>query len=608
MPPSAEAAAQSGVMTVPSAAAAAAATKAATQSAVVAHPVAAAAATSESASMTQPASAVEGAPAAAALPAADLAPASPAVLPQSPPVSSLQESASLTAASPLPEAASPPPQTASPSPQTASPLPQTASPPPQAASPPPQAALPPLQAASPQHQVASPQLQAASPQLQPPIPPLDQTSPGPQVSQCPGPFEAHTEAHSGHQPADQQMLNNRPEASKSHDIGNQFLALLQNASSQLAGTQQMVSHTPADLPPHAADEGGSYGEEEDCTAGWLHDHPEGSSPVHQPQLDQGTPAQPHVSQDIQAESQLSQGCLTQPLPPAAAPTLPLQQHSSCAPSLPLSQTVSPQHMQSSPQPLSTLPLNPPQSPAAVHSSPAGSSSPATAPAGRRTPARQTGLKGVLGEACSNIIAQHQARRTPTHSRVAVWPPVQLVSPQSASLSPSSASQLSGQPALQSNLASQSSGQDQETGQPTTSLEHLHQPASAAPTSALQSSGQPAFVAPSSTFRSSGQPAFAAPSSAFQSSGQAPQETVQELSTPQHQHQPAPAQALLGAHQVPDAVTQQHHGEQLQDQQPWYHYLNAQPGSALESEEVRQNLLPVAAFDSCLTVCDVCLLL
>jgi len=403
------------------------------------------------------------------------------------------------------------------------------------------------------------------------------------------------------------MLGSRPEASKSHDIGDQFLALLQNASSQLAGTQHMVSHTPADLPPHAADEVGLYGEEEDCTAGWLHDHPVGSSPVHQPQLDQGIHAQPQVSQDIQAESQLSQGRLTQPQPPAAALTLPLEQPSNCAPSLPLPQTGPPEHVQSGPHPLSPPPSSPPQSPATVHSSPAGSSSPATAPAGRRTPARQTGLKGVLGEACSNIIAQHQARRTPTHSRVAVWPPVHLVSPQSASLSPSSASQLSGQPALHSNLASQSSGQTQETGQPMTRFEPLHRPALASPNSALQSSGQPAFAGPNAALQSNGQPALSAPSSAFQSSGQ-PQETVQELSSPRHQHHPVPSQALLGAQQVPNAVTQQHHGEQVQDQQAWYHYLNAQPESAHECEEVRQHLLPVAVSDRRLIVCDVCLLL
>jgi len=47
---------------------------------------------------------------------------------------------------------------------------------------------------------------------------------------------------------------------------------------------------------------------------------------------------------------------------------------------------------------------------------------------------------------------------------------------------------------------------------------------------------------------------------------------------------------------------------MQDQQAWYHYLNAQPESAHECEEVRQHLLPVAAFDCCLIVCDVCLLL
>ena len=215
---------------------------------------------------------------------------------------------------------------------------------------------------------------------------------------------------------------------------------------------------------------------------------------------------------------------------------------------------------------------------------------------------------MLGEACSNIIAQHQARRTPTHSRIAVWPPVQLVSPQSASLPPSSASQLSGQPAVpHSNLASQSSGQTQQTGQPMTSFEHLHQPAVAATNSALQSSGQPAFASPHSALQSSGQPAFAAPNSALQSGGQ-PQETVQELSSPQHQDQPVPLQALLGAQQVLNAVTQQPHGEQMHDQQTWYHYLNAQPESAHESEEVRQQLLPVAVSDCCLIVCDVRLLL
>ena len=162
----------------------------------------------------------------------------------------------------------------------------------------------------------------------------------------------------------------------------------------------------------------------------------------------------------------------------------------------------------------------------------------------------------------------------------MWPPVQLVSPQSASLSPSSASQLSGQRALESNLASQSSGQTQETGQPMTSFEH--QPALASPTSALQSSGQPTFASPSSAFQSGGQP----------------QQTVQELSNPQHQHQdePVPSQAMLGVQQVLDAATQQPHGEQLQDQQAWYHYLNAQPESAHEFEQVSQHLLPVAASD------------
>ncbi len=140
----------------------------------------------------------------------------------------------------------------------------------------------------------------------------------------------------------------------------------------------------------------------------------------------------------------------------------------------------------------------------------------------------------------------------------------------------------------------------------TSFEHLHQHALASPTSALQSSGQPAFASHNSALQSSGQPAFAAPNSAFQFGGQ-PQETVQELSSPQHQDQPVPSQALLGAQQVPNAVTQQHHGEQLQDQQAWYHYLNAQPESAHEFEEVRQQLLPVAVSDCRLIVCDVRLL-
>ncbi len=124
----------------------------------------------------------------------------------------------------------------------------------------------------------------------------------------------------------------------------------------------------------------------------------------------------------------------------------------------------------------------------------------------------------------------------------------------------------------------------------TRFEPLHRPALASPNSALQSSGQPALPAPNSAFQSSGQPAFAAPSAAFQSSGQPPQETVQELSS-QHQDQPAPSQALLGAQQVPNAVTQQHHGEQVPDQQAWHHYLNAQPESVHEFEEVRQQLFP-----------------
>ncbi len=154
---------------------------------------------------------------------------------------------------------------------------------------------------------------------------------------------------------------------------------------------------------------------EDCTAGWLQEAPSGKGLAHQAQVSKGSPIQ----------SQLSEGTLAQP---------PISKDIEASADTTISQLGGP-HLSG---------VSEAQTP--THSISTGSPLPDAGGTHGQTPPRQTGLKGVLGEACFNIIPQHQARRTPTSRHaVAVWPPVQFASHQPAFAPPNSAFQLHEQP-------------------------------------------------------------------------------------------------------------------------------------------------------------------
>lgn len=503
---------------------------AAAHTAPVPHPTPAVEAGTESGLVLDPAFAAAAAPVSAASPAMAAAATAAADHLAEPTEPSLVTTTALGGASPLepaspvlpqPSPASPPPEHVAPSVATTAQLPQAAVPTPAPATAPPQdASLPDDQAVLPPHQ-ALPPFESASPSLQ----------------------QQPSQELAGLQPSD------GPSAPASAlDIGDQFLALLQDASSHLANTQQALSDKAA-APAASAGRQQGTDDEEDCTASWLHDHPAGNSPVHQPQLSQGHLTQAQLSHEQSAQPPEPESLPLPVLQPQAAPYKMVSHAPQAEAEEPvISEAASPTH------------LSPSCTPHAAHGRPANPSpGPAgAAPTAGETPSRQTGLKGVLSEACSNIIAQHQARRTPTHSRSAVWPPVQTASHQTALTSP--------------DPASQTSRHLQVTGQPMGSPQLP--PALASPNAALQLSGQlpQAEQQISSSYH---QPAFASPDVAVQATEQ---QTNQQVTSAEHEHQHVPTQSLQGIQLVPAAPPQQRQagGVQVQEQLAWYQYLNAQP--------------------------------
>lgn len=502
---------------------------AAAHTAPVPHPTPAVEAGTESGLVLDPASAAAAAPVSAASPAMAAAATAAADHLAEPTVPSLVTTTALSGASSL-QPASPPPEHVPPCAATTAQLPQAAVPVPAPATAPPQdASLPDDQALLPPPHQALPPLEPAPPHLQ--------QQPSQEVA--------------GQQPSLGQSV-----PASAHDIGDQFLALLQDASSHLANTQQALSDKAA-APAASAGRQQGTDDEEDCTASWLHDHPAGNSPVHQPQLSQGHLTQAQLRPEQSAQPRHSESLPLPVLQPQAAPYI-MNSHA------PQAEAEEPMFSEAAP----STHLSPSGTPPAVHGSPANLSPGAAPTVGAaqtagETASRQTGLKGVLSEACSNIIAQHQARRTPTHSRSAVWPPVQTASHQTALTSP--------------DPASQTSRHLQVTGQPMGNPQLP--PALASPNAALQLSGQlpQAEQQISSSYH---QPACASLDVAVQTTEQ---QTNQQVTSAEHERQHVPTQSLQGIQLVPAAPPQQRQadGAQVQEQLAWYQYLNAQPEHEVE---------------------------
>ena len=422
-------------------------------------------------------------------------------------------------------AASPP---TSPQPSPASPFPHCPSPGRNHASLPPHHTSPAL--------LASPSPQAASP------PPASSPSPS-------APAEQQSEQQQ--QQEDEQLCVSNSQPSTVHDIRHHFLALLQDASLHLADTQQALSDEAAAAAGTAQTASAPPNQDADITAGWLHDTPIGCSPANPPLVSNATSPQLLLNQDSLTQPQLAEGAATQPLLNKGTPTQSSLNHQVelCALSPELSGSLSQapvphavsMHMDHSEtgsllfsqgsvlHDTSQLPLQ-----AVVNSTSTGSLSPGLSPRVEQTPSRQTGLMGVLGEACSNIIAQYQARRTPSvRHAVTVWPP--------ANHSP-------------------------------------HQPASHSPDSAFplhEQSQQPALEA-------SHQDAFAVDSPAY-CLHQQPQQSASHVAAGKREIEKSHCVAAFG--DQADTVVQQHPADRAypHDQHAWFQYLNPQPEPEFEPE-------------------------
>ena len=252
--------------------------------------------------------------------------------------------------------------------------------------------------------------------IQPPPPPSSHDQPFPHASppldQPFSPVRPHPEEHQQQQ---QQPDLSTAQLPRAPDIGDHFLSLLQGASVHLANTQPGASPPPPVLPPASPScHPVMLSQHPDCTMAWLrHDSPAGDSPL--PQM-QGGFGQP---------SSLS------------SPEVPPGQHIS-----PMCHALSPhvtisdadlreeaaRGITGAPDP-STLQANVQD----IRQSKGIATPPSQAlsGAGQIPPRPPGGLRGVLGEACSNIIAQHQGRTSLPSRRAPLVQPA-LSSPSSSS--------------------------------------------------------------------------------------------------------------------------------------------------------------------------------
>ena len=439
-------------------------------------------------------------------------------------------------ASDLPSAVSAASPPTSPQPSPASPFPYCPSPGCNRASLPPHHTSPAL--------LASPSSQAASP------PPASSPS-----HSAPAEQQSEQQSEQQQQQEDEQLCVSNSQPSSVHDIRHHFLALLQDASLHaslhLADTQQALSDEAAAAAGTAQTAAAPPNQDADITAGWLHDTPIGCSPANPPLLSKATSPQLLLNQDSLTQPQLAEGTATQPLLNKGTPAQSslVHQVELCASSPELSGSLSQapvphavsMHMDHSEtgsllfsqggvlHDTSQLPLQ-----AVVNSTSTGSFSPGLSPTLEQTLSRQTGLMGVLGEACSNIIAQYQARRTPSvRHAVAVWPP--------ANHSP-------------------------------------HQPASHSPDSAFPLHEQSQHPAP----EASHQDAFAFNSPAYCLHEQ-PQQSASHVAAGKREVEKSPCMAPFG--DQADTVVQQHaaDGAYPHDQHAWFQYLNPQPEPEFEPE-------------------------
>ncbi|KAL3145568.1 hypothetical protein ABBQ32_003390 [Trebouxia sp. C0010 RCD-2024] len=426
------------------------------------------------------------------------------------------------------------------------------SPPAVAASPqlsccPPQPVMPHSAPALSQLQPSLPQLQPSLPQLEPSPPRLHPLSP----SSSAQPIAAPHTAELGSQQTHQQLQGEYDQASQ--DISKEFLALLQETSTHLA-----VGH-PAWSGPTGSEPMPAQTQSVDCKQAAVE-----TSPIENWAL--------KLCDATAVEGQSSHG--------KAADTVTGSG----------SQKINQNHQ---------APAGPVSSP----KSPSRAASSAASPAALPAPSPSHGLKGLLGDAFTSIIAQRQARRTPSFTNAA-----SLQSSASPQITPVSVSQtlqhsptqfaasLGLQPLSTSSHASLAAPQipsrQQQKQQHQAALPHQQQHAVLSSSNGLQDAGQPPQTALEPPLQSTHRALFGQRQSNWPEAAAWSGHEHDSMSTGKHpgtawQHEQQQPSATVVSGQF--ASGGEGWDDQLSDHNMWSQYLNSHPEP--ESASVSQHVTP-----------------